>query len=65
MWGGGIYENEFVKEDGVWKFRRLHFYRTWKVDYRTGWATRGEGEGQLPPSRFTPPFHYRNPVSGR
>lgn len=65
MWGSGIYENELVKEDGVWKFKRLHFYRTWLVDYKDGWATPVKGEGQLYPSRFTPPFHYRNPVSGR
>jgi hypothetical protein len=65
MWGSGIYENELVKEDGVWKFRRLHLYRTWKVKYKGGWATPAEGEGQLFPSRSTPPFHYRDPASGR
>jgi hypothetical protein len=70
MWGSGIYENELVKENGVWKFKRLHLYRTYKVDYKGGWATPNEGEGeggkgQLFPSRFTPPFHYRNPASGR
>jgi hypothetical protein len=65
MWGSGIYENELVKENGVWKFKRLHLYRTWKVNYKGGWATPGEGEGQLFPSRFTPPFHYRDPVRGR
>jgi hypothetical protein len=65
MWGAGIYENELVKQNGAWKFKRLHLYRTWKVNYKGGWATPTEGEGQLFPSRFTPPFHYRNPVSGR
>ena len=61
MWGGGVYENELVKESGVWKFKRLHLYRTYKVNYKGGWATPGEGEGQLLPSSFTPPFHYRDP----
>ncbi len=65
MWGGGIYENELVKEDGVWKFKRLRLYRTFLVPYRTGWAAVEQREGRLFPSRFTPPFHYRNPVSGR
>jgi hypothetical protein len=65
MWGGGIYENEVVKENGVWKFRRLHLHQTYKVSYRGGWAAASEGEGQLLPSRFTLAFHYRNPVSGR
>jgi hypothetical protein len=65
MWGGGIYENELVKVDGVWKFRRLHLYRTYKVNYRNGWTSPVDDPQQLFPSRFTPPFHYRNPVSGR
>jgi SnoaL-like domain len=70
MWGSGIYENELVKENGVWKFKRLHLYRTWKVNYKGGWAKPDADQvtavnGQQFPSRFTPPFHYRNPVSGR
>ena len=65
MWGGGVYENELVNQDGVWKFKRLHLYRTYKVNYKGGWAAPSEGEGQLLPSRFTPPFHYRDPAIGR
>jgi SnoaL-like domain len=61
MWGSGIYENEVVKENGVWKFKRLHLYRTWAVYYKGGWASPSSDEGQLLPSRFTPPFHYRHP----
>jgi hypothetical protein len=58
MWGGGVYGNELVNRNGVWKFKRLHLYQTYRVPYQGGWATPGEGEGQLLPSRFTPPFHY-------
>jgi hypothetical protein len=64
MWGAGIYENELVKEEGVWKFRRLHLYRTYKVDYKRGWTEAAADQEQLP-SGITPSFHYRNPVSGR
>lgn len=64
LWGGGIYENEVVKEGGAWKFRRLRFYRTFLVDYRSGWTQPVTGEGQRLPSRFTPPFHYQTRVGG-
>jgi hypothetical protein len=37
-WGEGIYEDEFVKIDGVWKFRSLHFYMIFATDYGKGWA---------------------------
>ncbi len=60
LWGAGIYENELRKEDGVWKFSRLHFYRTWQVLYKGGWATPRPGD-EIFPSGYTPPFHYRMP----
>ena len=66
MWAGGIYETELVREDGVWKFRRMRLTTAWKVDYKRGWARpagSAAGEGEVLPSRFTPPFHYNNPVS--
>jgi len=61
MWGAGIYENELKKENGVWKFSRLHFYRTWQVLYKSGWTNPTSDGGQVFPSGFTPPFHYRRP----
>jgi hypothetical protein len=58
MWGGGIYENALVNEKGVWKFARLHLYRTYEVPYKGGWVTPIRVEGGLLPTRVTPPFHY-------
>jgi hypothetical protein len=58
MWGGGVYENQLVKENGVWKFARMQFYRTYKVHYAGGWAKPEAGEGLVYPTTFTPPFHY-------
>jgi hypothetical protein len=61
LWGAGIYENELVKEDGIWKFKRLYLEPTYQVLYSKGWAD-GEGRtGEMLPSRLTPPFHYRRP----
>jgi hypothetical protein len=81
QWGSGVYENVLVKEDGVWKFKYLHAYQTFYTNYEDGWAKRSSGifapYDRLPPDRpqsvpydpypaaFVPPFHYRNPVSGR
>lgn len=81
QWGAGIYENQFVKEDGVWKLKYLHGYQTFYTNYEDGWAKRASAifapYDRLPPDRpqsvpydpypaaFVPPFHYVNPVSGR
>ncbi|GHF11499.1 hypothetical protein GCM10014715_78980 [Streptomyces spiralis] len=37
-WEGGIYENEYVRENGVWKIRKLDYQPVWHADYETGWA---------------------------
>ncbi len=79
-WSEGTYENTFVKQAGVWKFRSVHYYPTFISDYDRGWAKDAEpvptASSALPPDRppteayeiypkaFVPPFHYRNPVSG-
>ena len=37
-WEGGIYENEYVREDGVWKIRALRYYPFWHGSFADGWA---------------------------
>jgi hypothetical protein len=80
QWGLGIYENDYVKEDGIWKIQNLHQYTTMYSPYDEGW-----GETALPlngplsdlppdqpptmdydayPDVFVAPFHYENPVTG-
>ena len=34
---GGVYENEFVKEDGIWKIRKDQVFNTYFAPYDAGW----------------------------
>lgn len=38
FWEGGVYENDYVREDGVWKIRRLDYVVQWQAEYEKGWA---------------------------
>jgi hypothetical protein len=79
LWAEGIYENEYVKEDGDWKIRRLWWVPTFytqmegfdKAVFETGPAST-----EFPPDapsfpteealgRSFPPFHYRHPMTGQ
>lgn len=80
VWGVGQYENAYVKERGVWKIGKLHFYVQAMADYDLGFsrgALRMEGQSALfPPDRppsevyrafpsgYTPPFSFVHPVTG-
>ena len=80
IWGLGVYENEYVKENGVWKIKALHPYFRMFTPYADGWAKTAipltQPEKDLPPDRpptvvyesypstFVPPFHYTHPVTG-
>jgi hypothetical protein len=44
-WRDGIYENTYVKEDGVWKIKSLHLYVNFLAPYERGWARLRENEG--------------------
>jgi hypothetical protein len=58
-WRDGIYENTYVKEDGVWKIQSLHLYVNFIAPYEKGWARLKPGAGltqsvaskQFPPDR--------------
>lgn len=80
-WGDAVYENAYVKEDGVWKISKLHSFITFYVEFDQGW---NKGGVELPkpfdnmapdggatvqygafPEVFLPPYHYKNPVTGQ
>ncbi len=52
--GASLYENEFVKENGVWKFSIDHTFNTWTAGYDGGWV-RSPGRTVPGPSRTFPP----------
>ncbi|CAG8981821.1 hypothetical protein HYALB_00013986 [Hymenoscyphus albidus] len=43
-WEGGLYENEYVKEDGVWKIWKLRYFPFWHADFERGWSKKEDGE---------------------
>ncbi len=79
-WAEGIYENEYVKQDGIWKIKSLHVYSRLRTDYDKGWAksakpAHGPNEdfpADRPPTQIyeafpkyhVAPFHFVNPVTG-
>lgn len=78
--GGGVYENEYVKENGVWKFKSDHVYTTFFAMYKdgfTGGRAAPKPSADIPPDgpsteiyeaypgAHLPAFHYRHPVTGK
>jgi len=61
-WRDGIYENAYVKQDGVWKIQSLHLYVNFLVPYEKGWARLKPGEG-LGPSAVSKSFPPDRPPS--
>jgi hypothetical protein len=80
-WQEGPYENEYVKEGGVWKIAKLHWYVTVTGSYDKGWHRQAfpiPGPlADLPPDRppsevyqsfpsfYLPPFHFLHPITGK
>ncbi|MGH8260098.1 MAG: nuclear transport factor 2 family protein, partial [Steroidobacteraceae bacterium] len=80
VWGDGIYTNEYVRQNGVWRIAKDHVYTTFFSTYDHGWLSGAGGapkvSAKIPPDRpptelyesypgeFVPPFNYRHPVTG-
>jgi hypothetical protein len=81
LWGNGIYENEYVKENGKWMFKKVFFFLNFHTPYEDGWL-KVPVVGQNGPSKEVPPDapptfyypypagvhlqpHYKHPITGR
>ena len=82
IWSEGIYENTYVKENGIWKFQKMRFWPTYYTPFDEGWAKKNlpnngpskeyppdrpptDNAGVYPDLNMIPPFHYKNPVTGK
>jgi hypothetical protein len=78
--GCGIWENEYIKEDGVWKFKKLFWSEIISSPLEEGWVKKPSILN--PPHRYSPPpgpnthfapypsgyilpYHYKNLVTGK
>ena len=43
-WEGGLYENEYIKEDGIWKIFKLRYFPFWHANFEKGWSNKEIGE---------------------
>jgi len=80
LWGYGVNENAYVKENGKWLFQKMHFNRYFYTPYEDGWLKTPDAGARmsdpvkpdLPPTMYHPypdhfivPFHYKHPITGR
>jgi hypothetical protein len=76
--GHGVYENEFIKEEGQWKFKKLFYSLHYRSPIAEGWAVTpviASGvapASDAPPTAYHPypniepvPFHWKHPVTGK
>jgi hypothetical protein len=76
----GVWENEYIKENGKWKFKKLFFNTIFRTPYEDGWVktpyVKRPHPDNLPApgpnTHFEPypnanifPYHYKNPVTDK
>jgi hypothetical protein len=79
VFSSGIYENEYVREGGKWKFKKLHWFRIFLTPFEDGWVKtpvldirKHRPKADRPPTANNPypsgyifPFHYKHPITGK
>lgn len=75
QWVHGYYENEYIKENGKWLFKKLHWNVTFFTSFEAGWVKipllgvlcRDDADAPAPhfhpyPSGYQLPYHFKHPV---
>jgi hypothetical protein len=81
IFSNGVYENEYVKEDGKWKIKQMVWNRIFFTPYEDGWVKTPVLTGKVSsrevkpdkpgtsyrpyPSGTVAPFHFRHPITGK
>jgi len=70
LWGNGIYENEYVKENGKWLFKKVFYFLNFRTPYEDGWLKVPPPDA--PPTNYAPypsgihlQPHYKHPITGK
>ncbi|MGH3250743.1 MAG: nuclear transport factor 2 family protein [Trebonia sp.] len=50
---GGLYENDYVRENGRWRIAELRYYPQFDGDYKDGWTNAGGQDLPIIPVHFT------------
>ena len=61
FWEGGVYENTYRKENGVWKIQVFNYNLVWQAEYEKGWAHAGGRLLMVSPYTKTYPEDPRGP----
>jgi hypothetical protein len=77
QWVQGYYENEYVKENGKWLFKKLHWNVTIFTSFEAGWLKvpllgrldRDDADAPAPhffpyPSGYRLPYSFAHPITG-
>ena len=78
QWVQGYYENEYLKENGRWLFKKLHWNVTFFTSFEAGWLkvpllgvlNRNDADAPAPnfhpyPSGYRLPYHFNHPITGK
>ena len=49
---GGVFENDYARERGVWKIATMHYYPQYDGAYEVGWTNWGGGDLPVVPKHF-------------